>query len=606
MSDSESLIGSLQGRRVVRAAIAHILIAWLFLQIADVVLPYLGIVDEPVRWALVISVGTFPLTLFIAWLTEDTRAGPELLVIVLAAAVAGWWVSATLPEEIRERTSLVIMPFAYGDDTANEGLSRALSQEIGSLLMKSRSIDVIGEESARSRALQGLGTVGVANRLNVSAVLTGTVGTRGDAMNIELRLLNAAGEALWEAVIEDSIANMFTVQERIASEIESRLGAGDDTVPVAQVAAERCWMPTDAAALRDYYTARYYLEIRSEADESRGQIAAAIELYDNLLEQYPAFSDARSGLAWALFRQKQWFPDAGLPDDQVGQRMRELAQRAFDDCPTNGEALHILPNQYDHANNWIGMYQQGVAFVELEPHKSENLAQLAGHFRLTGLVDRALQKARRHVELNPLSVDALKNLAGIEQYHGDLEVAAGLYDRMAELGWQGPNFARMQQAADACAWDVDCMAERNLLWPALSENIDLLRVATREPATETEQRESIDAAMAVYEKNPADTVNTLNTLACQKPHLTPLFFDVWEAFKRDVQTVRMNWWWPNAWLEACINVWSDPRFPAYAEEAGFAEYWREVAWPTFCQPEGESFACGRNITGSQGLKGGRT
>jgi TolB-like protein len=585
MSDSESLFGRLKDRHVVRAAVAHILVAWLFVQIADVILPYLGIVEEPVRWALVIGVGTFPLTLLIAWLTDEGRPGPELLAIIFVAAVAGWWAINNLPEAIRERTSLVIMPFAHGDDGANEGLSRALTQEIRSLLMKSRSIDVIGDESARSGVLQGLGTVGIAERLNVGAVLSGSVGTRGDTMRIELRLLSAAGEALWEAAIEDTIANMFSVQERIASEIESRLGAGDDTVPVSQVAAERCC----------------YIEIRSEAQESGRQISDAIGLYKALLEKYPDFSDARSGLAWALFRQAQWFPEAALPDDEIGPRMRELAQRAFDDCPTNGEALHILPNQFDHENPWIGAYQQLSAFVELEPHKTENLAQLAGHFRLTGLPARALETARRHVELNPLSVDALKNLAATEQYHGDLDVAAELYERMAEFGWQGPNFARMQQAADKCAWDVDCMAERNLLWPTLAENLDLLRVATRVPLTQAGRRESIDAAMAVYAKKPADTVNTLNMMACKVPHLTQLFFEAWEAFKRDSQEIRMNWWWPNGWVDACTEVWSEPRFVDYVEEAGFVEYWREVGWPTFCQPQGKAFVCGRNIAASQRL-----
>ena len=145
------------------------------------------------------------------------------------------------------------------------------------------------------------------------------------------------------------------------------------------------------------------------------------------------------------------------------------------------------------------------------------------------------------------------------------------------------------------------MAERNLLWPALSENLDLLRVATRKPSTASEERESIDAAMAVYEKNPADTINTLNMMACRVEHLTPLFFDLWEAFKRDT-TARMNWYWPNGWVDACIDVWSDARFPAFVEEAGFVNYWREVGWPRFCRPQGESFACGRNLSASQGLK----
>jgi TolB-like protein len=435
MTDSEAPVMRKLGGNVVRAGIAHIVVAWLFLQIADVVLPYLGIVEQPVRWALVVSVATFPATLFIAWLTDADWRLPELLVIVIVAAAAGWWVSGNLPEATRERTSLVILPLEHTSDTSDQGLATALAQEVGSLLMRSNAIDVISHESASSPLLQGLGSVAIAERLSVGAVLSGAVKTSGDDMRIELRLLSAAGEALWESVVEDRVANLFAVQERIASEIESRLGAGNDTTPVSEVAAQRCWMPTDASALKAYYTARYHLEIRSESDLSRQQIMDAIAGYERLLEEYPAFSDARSGLAWALYRQSQWFPDDSLPEEQLMPRIMALAQKAFDDCPSNGEALHILPNQYDHENRWIGMYQQGMAFVELEPHKTDNLSRLAGHFRLTGLTDRALDLSRRHVELNPLSVDAIKNLAGIEQYHGDLDAAAQLYDRMSELGF---------------------------------------------------------------------------------------------------------------------------------------------------------------------------
>ena len=66
MSENGSLLENLKSRHVVRAAIAHVIVAWLFVQIADVVLPYLGIVDQPVRWALVVSISTFPVTLLLA------------------------------------------------------------------------------------------------------------------------------------------------------------------------------------------------------------------------------------------------------------------------------------------------------------------------------------------------------------------------------------------------------------------------------------------------------------------------------------------------------------------------------------------------------------
>jgi hypothetical protein len=52
------------------------------------------------------------------------------------------------------------------------------------------------------------------------------------------------------------------------------------------------------------------------------------------------------------------------------------------------------------------------------------------------------------------------------------------------------------------------------------------------------------------------------------------------------------WYWPNVWSAHCVNVWASPEFPAFVEDAGLVEYWREVGWPHACRPEGESFTCG--------------
>lgn len=84
--------------------------------------------------------------------------------------------------------------------------------------------------------------------------------------------------------------------------------------------------------------------------------------------------------------------------------------------------------------------------------------------------------------------------------------------------------------------------------------------------------------------------NLFNASACQFERLEPLFFEIWEKGK-DV----VYWHWPNVWKKECIGVWSGPEFPSFVEEAGLVEYWREVGWPTMCQPVGDSFACGRNI-----------
>ena len=57
------------------------------------------------------------------------------------------------------------------------------------------------------------------------------------------------------------------------------------------------------------------------------------------------------------------------------------------------------------------------------------------------------------------------------------------------------------------------------------------------------------------------------------------------------------WFWPNVWGTECDNVHSAPEFPAFVKEVGLDEYWSRVGWPKWCRPQGESFACGRNMSG---------
>jgi len=595
MPDSQGLFAELKRRHVIRAAIAHIVFFWLLVQVADVVLPYVGVVDEPVRWALVAGVALFPVTLIVAWFLEHPwhrvtggRLMLDVIVIGVVAVTAGTWVVRNLPQVVHSRTSIVILPFEHSGADHDQGLSRALAYEINSLLMRSKSIDVIGFESANSAVLAGMGTMAVADRLKVNNVLSGNVSMSGSLMRIEMRLLDAGGKLLWNLLIEESLDNLFAVQERIAVAIEARLGAGEDTVPVVEVAAQRCWMPTAPAALEKYYTARHNVELRTETQEARSGLREAVRLYKELIEEYPEFAEAYAGLAWAYLYQINYDPENALasPYDEVNP----LARTALQLCPTLGEAMHLLPNQLDHENDWIGQHQQLLAAIEMEPHKTENHQRLSRHYLDSGHQDRSVEIATRNYELNPLSVRSAKELAFAFLHVGRYEEASEMFEFSIELGSTSPNFAAGSAELDECGEDVECLM--SFLPPHYQQFADLLRPVYRIPTTREEAEESIRLAMELFEASPENWTNWFNDSACRYDHLQPLFFELWERS----QEISAYWYWPNVWKAGCVEVWSMPEFPSFVEETGLVEYWREVGWPEACQPREERFACGRNIT----------
>lgn len=586
----KDFFAELQRRHVVRAAVAHVIAFWLLIQVADVVLPYVGIVDEPVRWALIAGVALFPVTLIIAWFFEHpwkkftgSRVAIDAVVILVIFVTAGMWVVRNLPGVINTRTSIVILPFEHSGDPTEASLSRALAYEVNSLLMKSRSIDVIGIESTMSSVLDGLDPPRVAQRLNVNHVLAGSVSADGSLMNIKLRLLDSAGRALWNAAIEDSLENLFSVQEQIAVAIESRLGGGDDAVPVATVAAERCWMPSDPGALEKYYLARYYVELRTDTEQSRQQLREAIGMYEDLIDAYPEFAEAYAGLAWALMHQPWYDPEQSLADPRPVAN--GYARQALEHCPTLTEAIHHTANEYDHPNAWIGTWQQLTAFIEMEPQRFENYQRLARHYRETGLLDRSAEIAEKNYALDPLSVKAIKELALVRQTQRQLDEAVELFDLAAELGSTGPNFARHVRQADACGQDFDC---RFAAWGLPDDIRAMLVEMTAPPADEAGRREAVAIGMKLFEMNPGMATNMLNVTACDADHLTDLFFEV----RRASIEVGSYWHWPNVWHYTCGNVWSDTRFIDFVTEYGLPEYWRAAGWPRMCRPSGDSAVCG--------------
>lgn len=602
MSRIGGFINELQRRSVIRAAIVHVLFFWALVQVADVVLPYIGVVAEPVRWAVFAGVGLFPVTIIIAWFFEHPwtyltrgRVATDIILIVLIAVGASTWVLRNLPQVVHTKTSIVVMPFTHSGSETEESLSRALASEINSLLMKSKSIDVIGFESATSSALAGLGNEAIADRLNVQRVLAGTLSTQNDRLLIDLKLVDRAGAALWDSVIDDNLENLFSIQEDIAVSIEELLGAGDDAVPVAEVAANRCWMPDDPGAIEKFYTARYYIELRTGTEEAKQKIRDAIRMYRELIEQYPEFAEAHSGLAWALEYQATYDRENAIENHrrQAGQ----IAATALEICPTLGEAMHLTSNPYDHPNHWIGEWQQLTAFIEMEPQRPENHQRLAHHYRHTGFKKRAIEVAKRNYELNPLSVRSIKEYAGALLYADRMEEAAELFDLATELGSTSPNFARDLMPLRACDKDdIDCIVagvKHAFHGMPMDPWEDFFRRLYTAPENEEQAAAIIEMAISRVRETQGFGVNWLNGSSCNFEHLTPLFFELLEYVKAEGHMGR-DWYFPNSWGEDCVNVWSDPRFRDYVEEFGFVEYWRKLdAWPPACRPEGDSFTCGR-------------
>jgi len=600
MGGRQSLWSELKSRHVVRAALAHIVFFWLLVQVADVVLPYIGVVDEPVRWAIVAGVALFPVTLLVAWFIEhpwhrhtSSRLAIDLAVILGIGVVTFTWVKNNLPQVIHDRTSIAVLPFDYSDDNPmGRTVSRALALEINSLLMKSRSIDVIGYESASSNLLRGLDIAGILDALQVEHILSGVIST-ASASSIEVHLHDANGAEIWSSQIDYDLEDLNAVQERIASEVQGRLGETGAGSSVAEVSAGRCPMPFDPNALERYYTARNLVELRTSSEESKAELQQAVDLYRGLIGDYPDFAEAHSGLAWAIFIQAGYDRE-GRDMDAMHQERRALAARAYELCDSLGEALVMMSNPADHPNPWINEEQNLALWIDMQGDATEALDRYTTHLAMTGRQIERVNVAERNYRLHPLSVRAMHHLMLAYQAEDRMDEAVALEKRAHDLGSNIPPYASNMVARNACQEDLECVLGN--LPPPIKPFEEQLRTVYMEPSDEAGQERAIETAMQLLEMSGGMLLNWFNGSSCRYEHLEPLFYRLWDWHVENSDAFNA-WWWPNTWKPHCSHIWEDPRFNEVLEQAGLVEYYRSKGWPDACRPddEGDTIVCSLDV-----------
>ena len=70
-----SFLEELKRRHVVKVSIAYVIVAWLILQISDVVLGQIGVPDWVFKFTLYLLCIAFPLILLFAWAYDMTPEG---------------------------------------------------------------------------------------------------------------------------------------------------------------------------------------------------------------------------------------------------------------------------------------------------------------------------------------------------------------------------------------------------------------------------------------------------------------------------------------------------------------------------------------------------
>jgi TolB-like protein/class 3 adenylate cyclase/Tfp pilus assembly protein PilF len=371
---------------------------------------------------------------------QKRRRALIVALILCVAAVGGgyYFFSHRLAFKAPDK-SIAVLPFEnLSEEKANAYFAEGMQDEILARLSKIADLKIISRTSTQKYKSKLDNLREIAKQLGVRNILEGSVQKSGDAVRVNVQLINAVNDAhLWGDVYDRKLTDIFAVESDIATTIADTLQAKLTGAEKQSIAAQ----PTS-----DLTAYELYLKGRSLWSKRGGDnLRQAIAFYEQAIARDPNYALAYTGLAeayvilpnyTAVVASREAFSKAKAAalkalqlDDKLAEAHTALADVLFNDFDMAGSisefqrAIALNPN-YATAHQWYGC----------DP------------LRALGRFDEAIAEGKRAVELDPLSpvinsdLGQTLNMArryddeGIAQFHKTLEIDPTFWVAHAGLG----------------------------------------------------------------------------------------------------------------------------------------------------------------------------
>jgi len=595
-----AFLAEIKRRRVGKVAIAYGAVAWAVTEAASVVLPALYVPEWAMTFLVIFLLVGFPIAMVLAWVFDVSATGIERTeplpgappqmqfrtraafgaAVLIAMAGLGYLLyerGMGRAEAAGNRSSIAVLPFTnLSGDASKDYFSDGMSEELLNLLARIPGLKVAARTSAFAYKGRNVDVREVGKELGVETVLEGSVRQSADQVRITAQLIDTeSGFHIWSETYDRRMADIFTVQDEIATAIVDKLKI--ELAPKEQQLAQRETAPTQNVEAYEFYLqARAIWKRRGEDNLNR-----AIELYQAALARDPAFARAHAGLASAYVVLPGYSMDDG--DEEKFLKMAEQsARQALALDPNIGEAHAVLAQINAARGNFLDAESGFFFAISLEPNEPTPHHWYSILLNKVGRLDAGLEQARRAYELDPSSPVLVSNLANTYLLLGEDEQALRYSTLARELGI-GSGASEGVEATVAMRrgqWDeakrllaaqVTLPAE---LRPLVGQFVDAIADPARRPAVVAGFR-SIDPKVATQE----DLL--MPYLQLQQYDLVYRIVD--ESLDHDRMAWAHDWDLMHAWTSEGAAFRKDPRFSKLVERIGLVDYWKQYGYPDRCR-----------------------
>ena len=483
--NGRNLFAELKRRNVYKVAVAYAVVAWLLIQIATQVFPFLQIPDWAIRLIIMLLALGFPIALLLAWAFELTPEGlkrteaaeslPQarrgrtwIYVVIVGVALSiglfflGRLTSPkpTTADSAALEKSIAVLPFEnLSENKENAYFVDGMQDEVITRLAKIGELRVISRSSTQRYKTRPTNLAEIARELGVSHLVEGTVQRVGDRVRINVQLIRAANEGhLWAEIYDRNLTDIFAVQTELATSIAQSLQAtltGAERKAVAE-------KPTSNLAAYDAYlrgidfdsrpgqteeNQRKAVDAYAEAvrlDPKFAQVWAALSrakanLYFLRFDVTPACKEAARSAAETATRLNPSSPETLLANayyryhverDYEGARL--LFEKIHREAPSNSEALAALARIARRQSRWndsVRLYEQA---AQLNPRDVSLFMDRAWTFSMLRQDGATADMIGRALAINPDDPEVLVSKVKLLQSTGDLPAARAVLERIPE------------------------------------------------------------------------------------------------------------------------------------------------------------------------------
>ena len=421
-------ISELKRRRVFKAGIAYLIVAWVIAEVASVVLPTFNAPSYFMKTLLFILIIGFPINLIISWIYDITPEGikktedidhktqksiqknsrlNKIIIIFLCIAVVGLLFnqfrnpsknSTTNPEltieNIASNNLIAVLPFRNTKPDVNtDYLGFAIADQIIGSLVYLNSITVRPSSSVRKFENQTIDPVIVGKDLNVDYILAGNYLKEGNVIRLNIELINLkANKIIWREPVEVNFQSAFELQDIVSKKVVKGLDIQFSQKEINRINKD---IPGNSLAYE------YYLRAIAYPPTNQGD-KLAIEMIKKSI-----VLDSMYAPSYALY----------------GNRLHRLANFALLD-----------PGETTKAVNYL---KKGLS---INPELFESMYYLAMVYTETDRIHEALKLSKNMIEISPNNGEVHFLLGYIYRYAGMNEDAVIETEKALLLDKKNPGF----------------------------------------------------------------------------------------------------------------------------------------------------------------------